>query len=185
MPSGGRSVKVWDLQTGQELVDIDTVEAGPVAFSPDGKYLAVGSWPEVRPGTVSICDAATGTTVLVLRGHAGSIGSVAWSPDGRRLASAGPGPGAGLTEGQSDSSVRVWDVKTGQELLALAVHLGTEPNSTTVKNLLFSPDGKRIALRTNRYVQVWDTTPLAERPLSADSQEQLSPPAPEWPGPKE
>src|SRR5262249_54439614 len=72
--------------------------------------------------------------------------AVSFSPDGKRLASAG-----------DDGMVRVWDTVTGQEALSLKGHTGT------VTSVAFSPDGKRLASAdsTGR-VKVWDATPLPE-----------------------
>ena len=62
-----------------------------------------------------VWDAATGQEILTLKGHTGWVGSVAFSPDGKRLASAG----------QMDGTVKVWDAATGQETLTLGKHPGT------------------------------------------------------------
>ena len=66
-------------------------------------------------GTVKVWDAATGQETLTLKGHT-STGplSVAFSPDGKRLASA-----SDRTE-----TVKVWDAATGQEILTLKGHTG-------------------------------------------------------------
>ena len=57
----------------------------------------------------SVWDAATGQRILTLKGHNGWVRSVAFSPDGKRLASAS----------QMDGTVKVWDAATGQETLTL------------------------------------------------------------------
>jgi WD40 repeat protein len=53
---------------------------------------------------VKVWDAATGQQTLTLKGHTGGVESVAFSPDGKRLAS-----------GSGDQTVKVWDAATGQE----------------------------------------------------------------------
>ena len=80
-----------------------------------------------------------------LRGHEGIIGSVAFSPDGRRLVSVShDGKGAG--------TVRVWDGETGKELFALKGDAGA------ISNVAFSPDGRRLAWAVeDRTVKVRDS----------------------------
>src|SRR5262249_27463628 len=81
--AGTKAVKVWDVRTGQELLNLK--DAGiNVAFSPDGKHLASAN-PSDK--TVKVWDAQTGQELFNLKG--GGVG-VAFSPDGKRLASDGP-----------------------------------------------------------------------------------------------
>ena len=60
---------------------------------------------------MKVWDAATGQEILTLKGHTDAVTSVAFSPDGKRLASA-----------SSDQTVKVWDAATGQETLTLKGH---------------------------------------------------------------
>ena len=98
-----------------------------VAFSPDGKYLAyVGVGKLI--GEVKVWDVAAGVEHRTVGGHFGPIGGVAFSRDGRRLATAG-----------WDKLVKLWDVATGELLHTWSDHTGY------VSCVAFSKDGKWLA----------------------------------------
>jgi WD40 repeat protein/serine/threonine protein kinase len=148
-------VKVFDAQTGQELLALKKKEqtdpgGGNVVFSPDGTKLAAvsrtstGGGEGLRSGGVQVWDAQTGQELFVLKGHAGTVESVAFSPDGQRLASA-----------SQDRTVKVWDARSGQELFTLKGH------TSALWGLAFSPDGKHLATSGGGTVRVWDVQPLA------------------------
>ena len=93
---------------------------------------------------VRIWDAITGQELLTLPGHTGVVYAVVYSPDGKKLASAG-----------YDKTVRVWDAITGQLIRKL------EGYKYSVHSVAFSPDGRRLV--TGDYtpasnVRVWDVT---------------------------
>src|SRR6266566_4263487 len=81
-----------------------------------------------------------GTTFLTYRGHSAQVLAVAWSPDGKRIAST-----------SVDATVQVWDAITGKNVLVYHGHLGE------VLAVAWSPDGKRIVSGGGDHtVQVWD-----------------------------
>lgn len=81
---------------------------------------------------MQVWEATTGTPIHALSGHKGGVRSVAWSPDGTRLACAG-----------GDGTLRVWEANTGAELHALSGH------ASWVRSVAWSPDGTRLASTGN------------------------------------
>ncbi|MHB8897805.1 MAG: HEAT repeat domain-containing protein [Thermoguttaceae bacterium] len=100
-----------------------------VAFSPDGKTLASGSWD----GTVKLWNPIAGTSVATLPGHESAISCVAFSPDGKILATAGPW----------ESTLKFWDLVTREKMPLEAKEDGS---SYGINAMAFSPDGKTVAV---------------------------------------
>jgi len=152
--SEDKTVKVWDAVSGQETFTLKghTGVVFSVAFSPDGKRLASasGSFDEHRKldsGEVKVWDTEKGQEVLALKRHTSGVTSVAFSPDGKRLASASVDRSGKLGE------VKVWDAEKGQEVLSLKGH------TNIVTSVAFSPDGKRLASAGgDGIVKVWDAS---------------------------
>jgi WD40 repeat protein/tetratricopeptide (TPR) repeat protein/energy-coupling factor transporter ATP-binding protein EcfA2 len=110
-----------------------------VAFSPDGKTLAMAS----REGSVLLWDVATGKLLDTLKGHSSAVSAVVFSPDGRTLATGG-----------SDQTVRLWNVETRRELMQLdsgSVELGE------VHTVSFSPDGQELLAGGYGSTAFWST----------------------------
>jgi len=152
---GDGGVKVWDAQTGQEILIVKVRTTGAVAFSPDGKRLASSSHLPLG-SEIKVWDAQTGQELLTFEGNT-FVSSVAFSPDGKRLTSS--------TGGGPSGEVKVWDAQTGQELL-------TFQGGGIGSSVAFSPDGHRLASAAAiphadspvRTVKIYDATPLPEKP---------------------
>jgi WD40 repeat protein len=193
--SWDQTAKAWDVSTGACALTLlghagdvlprvnafdyvpnpgwmSQLQTGLIAWSPDGRRVASasrffvnpenGAWPGWS-GKVRIWDAATGTTQRVLEGTAGPVGALAWSPDGRSLATvSNPGGGA-----SGKAEVKVYDATTGRETFSTIIDRQLPspygPPSTAVNiPLAFSPDGRRLAAEDGKAVKVWDLATRAE-----------------------
>ncbi len=130
------TTKVWDVRTGTVLLDLykQTGQVTAVGFSSDGtRVVTAGSGTRDKTGEVIVWDARR--PALDLGGHAGRVVRVAFSPDSTRLLTA-----------SEDKTAKVWDTRTGAELVTLKGH------TSNVNAGNFSADGSRVVTGS------WDRT---------------------------
>jgi WD40 repeat protein len=89
-------------------------------------------------------DATTGAPLRRWQGHTGPVGCVAFSPDGRRLATGGTG-----------GRVTLWDVAAGQDVLTLTCGDGSAVLDRP-SGIAFRPDGKALAVASAGLVYAWE-----------------------------
>jgi WD40 repeat protein len=165
-PDGGRlialgkdgRVTVWETTGGRGVTSWLPPEAGAVpkregrgvtgwAIAPDGQHLALKiEFSRVQnDGALSqivVCETWTAKVVQRIKAPPDVLFALAFAPNGRLLASAG---------WWQDLTVRLWDVGTGQELIAFPGHRGA------VRGLTFSPDGQRlVSASEDSTALVWD-----------------------------
>jgi WD40 repeat protein len=152
VPTGGPLGAVSQGLAALPAMQLDafTVRAAPcdaVAWSTDGKLIASGGQDRI----VRVWDPSTGQQLLALGGHARTVSAVAFSRDGKRLASASGGierQFPALTpnplnlpsdQPQEVPDLKIWDVTTGKELRSFSLP-GKGPG------MALSPDGETVAV---------------------------------------
>jgi WD40 repeat protein/serine/threonine protein kinase len=129
-------VRLWATADGAERLHFPAPPGGvnSIAFSPDGHRLALAC-----AGVVVLRDLDARGEARELRGHERWVYSLAFTRDGRRLATGG-----------WDGLLRTWDPDTGELLDSLDTRAGP------IHSLAFDPDGRRLATGGNDALMLWD-----------------------------
>jgi RNA polymerase sigma factor (sigma-70 family) len=141
-----RFTRVWDVATGKEnRTVLQERETHRRIFSPDGRTL--GSIQGSGGDAITLWEAATGGRRAGLTGHTNGVWGIAFSPDGRTLASSG-----------GDGMVRLWDMPSGKEVGRLEGHKGC------VSAVAFSPDGRTLVSGgLDKTALLWDVSRVTGR----------------------
>ena len=137
-----QQMTLWDADTGavkQRIGDFgDRVVA--IAYSADGKQFATAGGPPAEDGEIKLFDAAGKLTTTFKNAHSDTVYAVAFSPDGKLLAS-----------GAADKFVKVFEVPAGKLVKSFEGH------THHVMGVGWTPDGKKLAsCGADNFVKVWD-----------------------------
>lgn len=122
------------------------------ALSPDGMRIAIGN---IKVGTIVVIDLQTRKVAKELKGHRGAVHGIAFSPDGKQLASA-----------SSDGTIRLWNLKSSETSLVLSGH------DAVTEIPIFSMNGKFLVSVGWEDIKVWDFANY-KRSFEEESEESL------------
>jgi WD40 repeat protein len=177
------TVRLWEV-TSKQSVGLLQGATLSVAFSPDGKRLLAGG----GDGTIKLWELGTRRLLAAFKGHErDNVNGVAFSPDGKIMASVGDTvklwnavsqpstapfvqqkaafhalafspDGRTLGTGDDEGSVQLWEVASGRRLVTLPRH------RARIRQIAFSPDGQTLATRgVDHLVKLWapsSTSPM-------------------------
>ena len=152
--SWDKTIKLWDIYTGKEICTITghQLQVNSVAFSPQGQLLASASYDrtirlwQIEGSQREIQNRPRYSLLSTLSGHAWAVLTVAFSPDGKILAT-----------GSDDNTIKLWEVNTGQLICTLVGH------SWSVVAVAFTADGETLlSASCDKTVKLWRVSTAEE-----------------------
>lgn len=144
----GETLQIWSATSGKLLFTRHSLcpansvcPISSIAWSPDSNLLAFTDGDMVHIWDVS--NGQNGPIIQTYRGHSAEVDTVAWSPNGKLIASAG-----------QDHVVRIWNAATGATVITYHGHT----SAVKISAVTWSPDGARIASAddVSSTVHIWD-----------------------------
>ena len=125
------AVRILDADSGieRQVIELAGKQTSRIAFSGDGKYLAVGG----HGGCLFVWNLVTARCEAPFTGHKGGISALEFSPES-----------SALFAGDTFGDLRVWDVATGRTRFCFRAH---QPGTGGVVALAISRDGEMLAMR--------------------------------------
>jgi WD40 repeat protein len=150
--SDDRSIRVWDSATGKQIAEVLEITrngyGGPVVvFTTDLKLVAINYWGEITIRTLLDNKLLTKIDPILDRGQKSAfrpdVNTMAFSPDGKRLATGGSTAAVGGRHGLPGGIVIVWDTQSGKMIYQ------SDKLSTAASSVTWSSDGKLLVAGTS------------------------------------
>ncbi|GAC1470143.1 MAG: hypothetical protein NVSMB9_14940 [Isosphaeraceae bacterium] len=136
-------IRVWNGEDGRVLKTLPDGPGGAIlalAIRPGGDQLLAGA----EDRTARVFNLSDGRTEAVLGGHAGPVNSVAFSPDGRRMVTAG-----------GEGGIKVWDTTDGRGVIAFGHILPDQTVPQAVQDVVFADNGTLVSASADKTLKTW------------------------------
>jgi len=151
--SRAKTVIIWDVATHEKVAEIvpkkySRATMCSIRFSPDGKLIVFGG----EDGTIRFLDIAEQKEIDKIDAHDSFVYSICFSPDGSLLASI-----------SADNTAKLWDLATRKVIKTFRYQFVASNN-----NVVFSPDGKLLAIGENKVIRLYDIKQNKERIIKSE-----------------